>query len=115
MGVEGAAESGTQRSGRAMERREELTRGLCEAEGEGERTNAAELGALRSGERRTKVTATGRGRRWRTRIGEVYTRTGERNSRSNSKSATYTTKVRQTDGGNTIPPNTGGKPPACTH
>lgn len=110
MGVEGAAESGPQRSGRAVERREELTRGHGKAVGEGERTTAAQLRTLRSGGRRTEATATGRGRRWRTRIVEVYTRIGERNSRSISETATYTTKVRQTDGGDTIPPNTSGKP-----
>ena len=115
MGVERAAESGPERSGRAVERREELTRGHGKAVGEGERTNAAELRTLRSGERRTEANATGRGRRWRTRIVEVYTRTGERNSRSISETATYSTKVRQTDGGNTIPPMTGGKPPTCAH
>ena len=41
MGVERAAESGPQRSGRAVERREELTRGHGFAVGEGERTTAA--------------------------------------------------------------------------
>ena len=37
-----------ERSGRAVERREELTRGHGKAVGEGERTTAAQLRALRS-------------------------------------------------------------------
>ena len=113
--MEGAAESGPQRSGRAMERREELTRCRGEAPGEGERTTEAELRTLRSGGRRTEATATGRGRRWRTRKGGENTKEGRETAVVLSKSATYTTKVRQTDGGNTIPPMTSGKPLACAH
>ncbi len=93
-----------------MERREELTRGHGKAGGEGERTTAAQWLTLRSGGRRTEATATGRGRRWRTRKGGVNTKEGKETAVVLSESATYTTKVRQTDGGNTIPPNTSGKP-----
>lgn len=93
-----------------MERREELTRGHGKAVGEGERTTAAQWLTLRSGGRRTEATATGRGRRWRTRKGGGNIKKGRETAVVLSESATYTTKVRQTDGGNTIPPKTSGKP-----